>query len=474
MKALSLIILAVFCVFLVCVWSKKHDAYVEDNDFAEFEEFEEDEDGVVEDNNEPERQEVKKQASVNTEQEEGFDEDEDDDEEAVGDDEFEHLHDEEEFENFDKEKDVVGKNKNEKLPDLQMAKVPLHLRTSWDSFFLEMLMIAGLTVYFLNFLHGKTKNCKLATAWLAAHKELLETQFSIVGDDGASKEVASGILMKESESVYTLWCSGRVCVEGMLVELKLLKRQDLINMLLRIFKPASDQVIVKVDLDEGKMDTFVFCIAQKRSAAKLHKDMNDLSQFTEKKSTEKYEIPSSYQLLSEIGEGTAAVLDKKVCQMLTKYEGVIEYIHVSDQYSGPKLQDDNQTTKMPDTKPCLIFCFTIAGKGKTRTVDMENLQPLMQLVFYCVDKVSRLQLSKEAKMKAEKNRQKAAELFLKAAHSQRQELAQQRKEEKKRAEKEKLMAEEDPDRARKLEDRENRRESKKKQPKMKMMKIKAI
>ncbi|KAH9520062.1 Coiled-coil domain-containing protein 47 [Bulinus truncatus] len=473
MKAVSLILLALVCVFLTLVWSKKHEAFVEDNDFAEFEDFEDEEDGVVEDNNEPERPEVKKQVSINTEQEEAFDEEDDEEDETVSDDEFEHLHDEEEFENFDKEKDT-SKGKSEKLPDLQMAKVPLHLRTSWDSFFLEMLMIAGLTVYFLNFLHGKTKNCKLATAWLSAHKEYLETQFSIVGDDGTSKEVASGILMKESENVYTLWCSGRTCVEGMLVELKLLKRQDLINMLLRIFKPASDQVIVKVDLDEGKMDNFVFCIAQKRSASKLHKDMNDLAQFTEKKSIEKYEIPSSYQLLSEIGEGTAAILDKKVCQMLTKYEGVIEYIHVSDQFSGPKLQDDNQTTKMPDTKPCLIFCFTIPGKGKTRTVDMENLKPLMQLVFYCVDKVSRLQLSKEAKMKSEKNRQKAAEQFLKAAHSQRQELAQQRKEEKKRAEKEKLMAEEDPERARKLEDRESRRESKKKQPKMKMMKIKAI
>ncbi|CAG5124962.1 unnamed protein product, partial [Candidula unifasciata] len=386
------------------------------------------------------------------------------------DDEFEHLHDDEEFENFDREKDSPKTKTPDKLPDLQMAKVPLHLRTSWDSFYLEILMIAGLTVYFLNFLAGKSKNCKLATAWLSAHKELLESQFSIVGDDGTSKEVTTGVLMKESENVYALWCSGRTCVEGMLVELKLLKRQDLINLLLRIFKPASDQVIVKVELEEGKVDGFVFCIAQKRSAAKLHKDMTDLSQFTEKKSLEKFDVPASYQLLSEIGEGTAAVLDKRVCQMLTRYEGVIEYIHVSDQYSGVKIQEDNQQTKMPETKPCLLFCFTISGKGKTRVSDMENLKPLMQLVFYCIDKLSRFQLSKEARMKSEKNRQKAEEQFLKAAHTQRQELAQQRREEKKRAEKEKLMAEEDPDRARKLEDRETRRESRKKQPKMKMMK----
>ena len=67
--------------------------------------------------------------------------------------------------------------------------------------------------------------------------------YLITGDDGVAKEVSSGVLMKESENVYALWCSGRSCVEGMLVELKLLKRQDLINLLLRIFKPASDQIV---------------------------------------------------------------------------------------------------------------------------------------------------------------------------------------------------------------------------------------
>ena len=62
-----------------------------------------------------------------------------------------------------------------------VSKVPLHLRTNWDSFYMEMLMLAGLGVYFLNFLAGKSKNNRLAQAWLNAHKELLEANFSIVG-----------------------------------------------------------------------------------------------------------------------------------------------------------------------------------------------------------------------------------------------------------------------------------------------------
>ena len=59
--------------------------------------------------------------------------------------------------------------------------MPVHLRTNWDSFYVEILMLAGLGVYFLNFLQGKNKNHKLAQSWLNAHRDLLEQNFSIVG-----------------------------------------------------------------------------------------------------------------------------------------------------------------------------------------------------------------------------------------------------------------------------------------------------
>lgn len=100
--------------------------------------------------------------------------------------------------------------------------MPLHLRTNWDSYYLEMLMVAGLLVYFLNFFTGRSRNYKLANMWYYTHKSLLEENFSLVGDDG-KMEIENHGLMKESENLYTLWCSGRTCCEGMLVELKLLK-----------------------------------------------------------------------------------------------------------------------------------------------------------------------------------------------------------------------------------------------------------
>ncbi|CAF4643499.1 unnamed protein product, partial [Rotaria magnacalcarata] len=61
------------------------------------------------------------------------------------------------------------------------------------------------------------------------------------------------------------------------------------------------------------METFVFCLAKKRSAVKLHRDMNDLSQFcSERKNAEKHSLSGNYQILSEIGEISNVIIDSRV------------------------------------------------------------------------------------------------------------------------------------------------------------------
>jgi len=82
--------------------------------------------------------------------------------------------------------------------------------------------------------------------------------------------------MKESESLYTLWCSGRTCCEGMLVELKMIKRQDLVAIISGIMKPTQDQVHIKVEMSKDSMDTFVFCCGTKKTTSKMFKEMSDL------------------------------------------------------------------------------------------------------------------------------------------------------------------------------------------------------
>lgn len=474
---LALLCLAAGLHFSQGASNNQHGAEVDDNDFAEFEDFDDDEE-IAEDPSTKEsnrdqarRQEPKvimsPEAELNeaemAEEEDAMVEDEDE--------EFMHLSDDEEFEGFDPDASPKGKGGSEKPPDLMIAKVPLHLRTNWDSFYMEMLMLAGLGVYFLNFLAGKSKNNRLAQAWLSAHKELLESNFSIVGDDGTSPDPSNSGLIKESENLYSLWCSGRVCCEGMLVTLKLLKRQDLVSTISRMFKPASDQIIMKVEMDSSELDTFVFCLANKKVCGKMQKDLNDLNWFCqEKRRVDSFNLPASFQLLSEIPEASAAVLDSQVVKCINKYEDMVEFIHVSDQYCGPR-NPDEPPASMPETSKVMIFCFNTPDKGKCSPKDMEKMTDLMKMVFHSVDKAKRIRISQQSRVKAERNRQRVMESFSKASHQQRAEAAQQRKEDKMRAEKERIMKEDDPEKQKRLEEKHAKKEAKKKkQTKMKMIK----
>ncbi|XP_054265578.1 PAT complex subunit CCDC47 isoform X1 [Macrosteles quadrilineatus] len=446
------------------VWASSHYRdEMEDSEFAEFEDFEEDEGATIESNI----------PSHSSENREGIVQDDDDiavveDEES----EFDHFQDDEEFEGYDS--DRGNKIDDKEAPKITITKVPLHLRSNWDSFYLEMLMITGLIVYFLNFFAGRTKNYKLANAWYTTHKSLLEENFSLVGDDGRVENEAGG-LMKDSDSQYTLWCSGRTCCEGMLVELKLIKRQDLVAVIAQLMRPLQDQVHIHVDMAKDEMDSFVFCVATKKTAVRLAKDMADVSAYCpERRPGDKFGLPSSLNVLSEISEVSTSILDSKVVAALNKYTDLIDYIHFSDQFSGPKQTEETTLVKLPDVKKVLMFGLNIPLKGKTTQEAMDQMKPLMQLIFYCMEKVKRFRLSKEGKNKADKNRLRVEEMFLKTTHAARAEAAAARREEKRRQEKERILQEDDPEKQRKWEEREMKRQMKKKAPKMKQLKVKAL
>ncbi|KAM7334467.1 hypothetical protein ACRRTK_007787 [Alexandromys fortis] len=363
----------------------------DDNDFAEFEDVMED--SVTES---PQRVITTEDDEDETTVElEGQDENQGDFEDAdtqEGDTESE-PYDDEEFEGYEDKPDTSSsKNKD----PITIVDVPAHLQNSWESYYLEILMVTGLLAYIMNYIIGKNKNSRLAQAWFNSHRELLESNFTLVGDDGTNKEATStGKLNQENEHIYNLWCSGRVCCEGMLIQLRFLKRQDLLNVLARMMRPVSDQVQIKVTMNDEDMDTYVFAVGTRKALVRLQKEMQDLSEFCsdKPKSGAKYGLPDSLAILSEMGEVTEGMMDTK---------------------------------------------------GKQR---------------------------------ADKNRARVEENFLKLTHVQRQEAAQSRREEKKRAEKERIMNEEDPEKQRRLEEAALRREQKKlekKQMKMKQIKVKAM
>ncbi|XP_001850592.2 coiled-coil domain-containing protein 47 [Culex quinquefasciatus] len=480
----TLLAVAVSCLLAQTTWAAADN--FEDNDFAEFEDFDDDEfvvgnaAGGAANQHQQQQQQQEGAPAVNTPEDDGNDFaeiDGNDEDEAVVEDEeneFEHFQDEEEFEGFAgtaAEQDEIKLSDAKKTePKLTMAKVPMHFRTHWDSYWMEMLMLAGLLAYFANYLFGNKKNSSLASLWLSTHKSLLEDNFVLVGDDGKKETEGSTLsFIKESESVYTLWCSGRTCCEGMLVELKMIKRQDLVSLIAGIMKPVQDQLHIKVEMSQDAMDNFVFCVATRKQAAKMFKEMNDLNKFCTlvNKADEKYNCPG-YSLLSEIAEASSSLLDSRLVAALNKFSHLIEYIHVSDQYSGPIQQEDPNTLKQPEVKRILHCGFNMPAK-----LDMEEMKPLLVLVLYLMERVRRFRLSKEGKAKSDKNRARVEEEFMKNTHAARAEAAAQRREEKRKAEKEKVLANEDPEKQRRWEEKERKR-LEKKRPKMKQLSIKAL
>jgi len=60
---------------------------------------------------------------------------------------------------------------------------------------------------------------------------------------------------------------------------------------------------------------------------------------------------------------------------------------------------DSSLTKLPETKKVLMFGFNIPVKGKPIHEAMDQMRPLLQLVFYCMDKIKRFKVSKEVGVK---------------------------------------------------------------------------
>lgn len=386
------------------------------------------------------------------------------------------VFDEEEFEGVDGQP-TVRKPGQQSLHLHQVVVGP----GGWERYQLEILMVTGLLAYILNYLIGRNHNSQLAQTWFAAHRELLEANFSLIGDTGTEKEAVSTLqLNQENDHVFSLWCSGRVCCEGMLVHLKLLKRQDLLSLLARMMRPAIDQIQIVVTMTTDDMENLVFALGSKKAMSRLHKDMQDLSYYCGEKprSAARYHLPDCLNILSESGEVSDAILDEKMINFLKNSAEKIESIHFSDQYSGVKVnQEEGQNVKLPETQKSLLFTFNVPGMGKATNKDMEGMLPLMKMVIYSIDKMKKIRLSKEAKLKSERNRARVAEAYQKLSHAQRQEAAQARREERRRAEKQRIMDEEDPEKQRRLEEAQLRKDQKKlerKQIKMKQLKVKAM
>lgn len=56
----------------------------------------------------------------------------------------------------------------------------------------------------------------------------------------------------------------------------------------------------------------------------------------ERKPGDKFELPSVFNVMTEVNEVAVSFFDAKTVAAFSKYCDLIEYVHISDRYSGSK------------------------------------------------------------------------------------------------------------------------------------------
>lgn len=107
-----------------------------------------------------------------------------------------------------------------------------------------------------------------------------------------------------------------------------------------MFRPQKDLVRVQVEMSKEDMDNIVFVVSNKKAAARISKEYNDLINYCpDKRAGEKYGLNSQLVVMTELGEAATGLLDSRTSTVINKYAHLIESIHFTDQFSGLRSQD---------------------------------------------------------------------------------------------------------------------------------------
>ncbi|KAG4937856.1 hypothetical protein JHK82_045663 [Glycine max] len=336
------------------------------------------------------------------------------------------------------------------------------------SFSVEIICGSFLIMFAINYFSGKRENENIALSWaaqFAAKDSIFEKNFSLLWiGDGVDEEEAP-LLLKEGQTTFKYYASGRRYCQGLLATLELKSRHDLIARIYNMIVPCRDEIAFEVYMNDDAMDHVVFAMAKKKVAKAMHKDVTDLQRFgtllsapsatATATATARKWVADDLAVISESKEVandliTDAVIDQVFGEKaFEKFGKGLISLHFSDQHPGIH-------------KKILLFKFVLPAAK-----DMADMTRLVALVPYYIDLIGRYKLSSQARSKTEAARQKAALEAQKELRNAQQEAMQRRKAERKKMVEEaeaKLSAEA----VRKKEAKERARQMKKAMPRMKM------
>jgi hypothetical protein len=147
------------------------------------------------------------------------------------------------------------------------------------SYTVEIVCGTFLIMFLINYFTGKRENEKLALAWaakFATKDSIFERNFSLLG---VGEGEDSPLLLKEGQTVFKFYASGRRFCQGLLATMELKSRHDLISKLYNLVVPCRDEINFEVYMNEEAMDHVVFALARKKAAKTMQKEVRDLQKF---------------------------------------------------------------------------------------------------------------------------------------------------------------------------------------------------
>ena len=183
---------------------------------------------------------------------------------------------------------------------------------------MEIVCGTFLIMFLINYFTGKRENENLALAWaakFATKDSIFERNFSLLG---VGEGEDSPLLLKEGQTVFKFYASGRRFCQGLLATMELKSRHDLISKLYNLVVPCRDEINFEVYMNEEAMDHVVFALARKKAAKTMQKEVRDLQKFAVMVAA-----PSGRKWVSE---ELAAVSESKEVAGDLITEGVLEQV----------------------------------------------------------------------------------------------------------------------------------------------------
>lgn len=143
----------------------------------------------------------------------------------------------------------------------------------------EIVCVSFLIAFVFNYFAGKKENENIALAWaarFATKDSIFEKNFSLLGT-GDGKDTP--LLLKEGQSVFKFYASGRRFCHAVLATMELKSRHDLIARLYNLVVPCKDEISFEVFMNDEAMDHVVFALAKKKLAKAMHKEVGDLQRY---------------------------------------------------------------------------------------------------------------------------------------------------------------------------------------------------